>query len=305
MSKNVFRFARCLVLSICVLPVLVAQSVTSYGDGVELSEAKVFFWKAQSQTAIVYLLGSIHIGKPEFYPMRAEIEEAFASAKKLAVESDVREDGNPAVLKKMIRMAMLPEGETLRDVLHKETLSLLDKYLEDAHPVLGHMINGMRPWVAASVIMVMEAEKYGYDLEHGVDMYFMKKAVEREMAIVELEDPMWLAKLDDDLQDLMLRQILKDVGDAEEAIEKLIDIWRKGDADALVSGVQESYESDEWKPLKEIMLTKRDAEMAGKVKEFLEGEETVFVVVGAAHLVGDGSIISRLEEMEQTTVIRK
>src|SRR5687768_9330145 len=36
--------------------------------------SKLFLWKATSPTTEVYLFGSIHLGKQEFYPLAKEIE---------------------------------------------------------------------------------------------------------------------------------------------------------------------------------------------------------------------------------------
>jgi uncharacterized protein len=49
---------------------------------------KLFLWKATSPTTEVYLLGSIHLGKKEWYPLAKEIDGAFEKSKFLVLEAD-------------------------------------------------------------------------------------------------------------------------------------------------------------------------------------------------------------------------
>ncbi len=48
----------------------------------------------------------------------------------------------------------------------------------------------------------------------------------------------------------------------------------------------------------------RDAEMTETILKLLEDQDTVFVVVGAAHLIGDQGIAARLKENPRLTVSR-
>src|SRR5436190_24149385 len=67
-------------LSLLVLPPTAPASVER--------GSKLFLWKASSPTTEVYLFGSIHLGKKEFYPLAKEIEAAFERSKFLVLEAD-------------------------------------------------------------------------------------------------------------------------------------------------------------------------------------------------------------------------
>lgn len=47
------------------------------------------FYEFSYQGKTVYLLGSIHVGRPDFYPMPKVVESAFDSAEALVVEADI------------------------------------------------------------------------------------------------------------------------------------------------------------------------------------------------------------------------
>ena len=51
-----------------------------------------FFWKTESKTAIVYLVGSIHIGRPDMYPLPEFIETAFNKSDYLTLVSQCSEN---------------------------------------------------------------------------------------------------------------------------------------------------------------------------------------------------------------------
>src|SRR6476646_6329514 len=51
---------------------------------------RFLMWKATSPTATVHLVGSIHIGNNSMYPLPREVEAAFAGAKVLTVEINIK-----------------------------------------------------------------------------------------------------------------------------------------------------------------------------------------------------------------------
>ena len=42
-----------------------------------LAGEKCFLWKMQSKTSTVFILGSVHLAKPDIYPLPEKIEESF------------------------------------------------------------------------------------------------------------------------------------------------------------------------------------------------------------------------------------
>src|SRR5436309_14767284 len=51
---------------------------------------RAMFWKVSSGANVAYLLGSIHLGSRDMYPLPKEIEDAFESSAALLVEADIR-----------------------------------------------------------------------------------------------------------------------------------------------------------------------------------------------------------------------
>src|SRR5687767_4448735 len=60
------------------------------------SAKKHFLWAIRQPGAPpTYLMGSLHLLKPEYYPLNPTIEQAFASSKVLIEEVDLDELSNP------------------------------------------------------------------------------------------------------------------------------------------------------------------------------------------------------------------
>src|ERR1041385_6428288 len=83
---------------------------------------KNFLWKVTSVTGgEVYLLGSIHIGKKDWYPLPKEIEDAFEISKFLVVEIDISKVDQAAMMKAVMEKGMYPFGDSVSKHVSKET----------------------------------------------------------------------------------------------------------------------------------------------------------------------------------------
>ncbi len=84
MIKKATRF-----LSIFSILILLSLSVIVQ-EAVAQSK-KSFLWKIQSKTNTVYVFGSIHYLKKEFYPLDEKIENAFDQSDILVVEANIND----------------------------------------------------------------------------------------------------------------------------------------------------------------------------------------------------------------------
>src|SRR5512147_1873385 len=73
-----------------------------------------FLWEVSSMTNKVYLFGTIHAGKKEWYPLAREIEEAFDASPVLVVEADI--SNREAMAKGTESMSYQPPDELSKHV---------------------------------------------------------------------------------------------------------------------------------------------------------------------------------------------
>src|SRR5258708_35560358 len=78
----------------CLIALAVAVPALAQNAPPPAAKAKkLLMWRATSPTAIVYLLGSIHVGDASMYPMPAVVETAFAGSKEPAGGGQIQNPG--------------------------------------------------------------------------------------------------------------------------------------------------------------------------------------------------------------------
>ena len=83
----------------------------------------------------------------------------------------------------------------------------------------------------------------------------------------------------------------------EEGMGAMFDAWKTGDVAKMEQIVfEEIEENPKYRSLYTKILDERNFMMAERIEDFLLEDNIHFVVVGAAHLVGENGIISILIE---------
>lgn len=263
--------------------------------------AKDFMWQVRSKTATLYLLGSIHYLTPDAYPLSGSIEDAFAKSSVLAVEANVN---NPDQLffTKFIDTAFYPEGDSLRKHLSADTFALVREEFA-RYGLAEELIDRERPWFLALTLTSLQLLQNGFDPNLGIDMHFLSRAGKKR--IVELESlekqTTLLAGFSDAEQESFLRYTIKELQTMGKESENLVKAWKSGDANGLAAILSEGMSretgmSSVWYKL----LYERNRNMFLRIEEFLKTNDTVFVVVGAAHLVGQRGIVEMLRSKGYT-----
>src|SRR5688572_28997793 len=80
--------------------------------------SKHFLWTVEAPGGnTAYLVGSIHVLKPDAYPLPAAIDKAFAESKTLVEEVDLDEMSDPMLMMAALAKAMLADGKTLDQII--------------------------------------------------------------------------------------------------------------------------------------------------------------------------------------------
>ena len=95
-------------------------------------------------------------------------------------------------------------------------------------------------------------------------------------------------------QKAFLGQTLKDLEIAAEMADDMMAYWQKGQADKLYSLLFKSF--DGYPEIEKRLLLQRNQDWVKKIEVMLAEPENVFVVVGAGHLVGPGSVVDLLRQ---------
>jgi uncharacterized protein len=265
------------------------------GDGAP----KHFLWRVTGPKGVVYLLGTIHVGTADFYPLPSIIEDSFKKADTLIEEIDISEPGESARLQqRVIESGSYPNGDAISNHLSEATRSHLAAYVKKgglSQPAIAHM----RPWLVSMLVVQLEMKQMGFDPSYGLDRHFLEEARQSHKPIGALEDAgsqlELFSSLSEELQDRLLLSSLVDMEKWADCFNQLTRAWQSGDAAAMqeviTSGVREY---PQLKPLITKLFDDRNTAMATKIERFLQTPKRYFVAVGAGHLVGDQGIPSQL-----------
>ncbi|MER2113945.1 MAG: TraB/GumN family protein [Solibacillus isronensis] len=269
--------------------------------------AKGVAWVVEDEDTKVYMLGSIHVGTPDMYPMHKKLTKAFEESDGLYVEANLLD---PTGMDYYIEKAMFNDGRTIKDVVSEETYAKLQKVAAQLEMPIEEL-EMQKPWLLSNNFSTMSMDgAFGLTAEemamHGVDMQFLLSAYLQQKPIYELEGINAQVDMFDALSPeaqeeslvAALDGILEPAEQSEEDVQLMADWftnWVKGDVEKFAESLTE-MEGDT-SEFNQMLFGKRDAEMAAKLVDVLEEQKgTFFVVVGAGHFLVDKNIRYHLEE---------
>jgi uncharacterized protein len=271
---------------------------------------RFLMWKATSPTTTVYLVGSIHVGDDSLYPLPREVEAAFAAAKVLTVEINLKNADQGQSIALMQKYGVYAEGDSLSKHLSKETADALADFCAK-HNVPTTGMEQLKPWMVTISIAAMAWQQAGEDPRLGIDMHFLNesKPPQRidELETVESQLSIIATAPEDEQQGMLLRT-LKEGDKIKDLIKALQAAYKAGDPNALQKLLDEESDMGT-QSLTKKLLDDRNVTMTAKIDGYLKSKDPVFVVVGAAHIIGDKGIAKLLRDrgykVEQVTLEAK
>ncbi len=280
---------------LAVLVILVA--VISTGGRAALGETgRTGLWSVTSGTNTVYLLGSIHLLSRWEYPLPAEFEKAYGHSAVVVFETDLDEMDDPQTQALMMQHSLLPKKHTIREYLSADTYRLLENHLA-AGGLDMVRFEGLRPWVCALTLTMLELRKRGYLPAYGLDRYFYQKAKNDRKTIIPLEpvqEPLALLfELGRQEQDAFLKRTLTDLDQVEILFPEMLALWKSGDIQALDKMTQKSFAA--YPVLHDRLLVQRNKKWLPAIVGLIGQPQNALVIVGASHLGGEDGVIRMLE----------
>jgi len=271
---------------------------------------RFLMWKATSPTVTLYLVGSIHVGNSGMYPLPREVESAFAAAKVLTVEINIKNADQAKGIALVQKYGMYGGGDSLGKHISKETSDALDDFCsKHALPRAG--MEQLKPWVVAVTIAAISWKEAGEDPNLGIDMHFLNESKEPqridELESIESQMALFTNATEEEQQALLV-STLKQRDKLKDLIKRIQMAYLSGDPEALQKILDEQSEMGS-KSLTKKLLDDRNLTMAARLDEYLKGKEPAFVVVGAAHIIGEKGVARLLRDkgykVEQVTLEAK
>jgi uncharacterized protein YbaP (TraB family) len=280
-----------------VLCLSLAAAVATAAPSAQTS-AKSFMWAVrQAGSPPTYLVGSLHVLTPEYYPLPGALQQAFASSEVLIEEVDLDELTSPTTAMALLGKAMFTDGRTLDQVISPELYKQLATRAEKAGiPMVA--LQRMKPWMAAVALTAPALKQAGFNSELGVDKHFFDKAKTAGLERRALETAAYqfdrLDQLSPALQEAMLKSVLADLDTEIANVKTIAQAWSRGETATLerflLGALTESPE------LYQRLLVERNKNWVASVEQCVQQKTSCFVVVGAAHLVGPHSLVALLKQ---------
>jgi hypothetical protein len=254
-------------------------------------------WTVDTQSNKVYLLGSLHLLKPDTYPLAAAIEKAYADSRVIIFETDIAALQTPGAQAKLLEMGIYPAEQNLFQNLDGDTRQQLEKKMSEIGLPL-EQFSRFKPWFVALTLTTLELQRMGYNPNYGIDVYFFNKASADGKEIGFLEPAEFqinlLGKMVEQDQYDFLSQTLNDLEVVNELAGDLVKSWKDGDVDKLHELLSKSFK--DYPHLHDRLLIQRNKNWVQQIEGALRKNKNVLFVVGAGHLVGPGSVVDLLKK---------
>ena len=260
--------------------------------------AQSFLWEVSSLTNKVYLFGTVHAGKKDWYPLPDAVEKALVDSPVLVVEADINDA--KALKESADAMAYQAPDELKNHVppeQYARMLKLLPRYgFKDSD------VAQMKPFMAVSILVFAEWSRSGFIPRYGVDGYLLRKAQAENKPIVELEGVATQVRLMDSLTEKQVQDLFKGTLDAleedltTEQIKGMVYAWQHGDPGALLDIARRYNEKVAGAAeFEDKFIWQRHDDMVKKIEGWLgERRKPYFIAVGALHLAGPRGLVEIL-----------
>lgn len=259
--------------------------------------AHITFWTVRGTHNTVYLLGSVHVLKPEDSALPPEVQRAYTQARTLVLEVNLNELNTASMLAASMQYASLPEGQTLEGVLGPELNRDFVKHANSLG-VDPEVLGNFQPWFAALMLDEAQMSKLGFAAASGVDEQLAERARSDNKEVIGLEtvDDQFsiFSQLSLDEQRRYMRFSLTSLDSAAADIDATITAWRQGDTRTLEKLLTDDFK--DFPDLRQSLTIDRNRQWLAKIIPMLNEDHDYLIVVGALHLIGSDGLIDLLQK---------
>ncbi len=266
-----------------------------------LPDASPAMWIVRDEDTIIYLLGTFHMldGRRWF---KDEVRTAFEASSELVLEVLLPEDPaqqQAAMGPLVMQYGVDAQGRTLSSRLTAAENETLNRLLAPLGVPPG-AFDRFKPWFVSLTLAQIAAQGLNLDPANSPEMVLRRAARERGMAESELETADFQIRMLDSVPDesqlRALKEMLADPDAAVRTLRPMLDAWSRGDENGLAAVTMQETGHDD-PAFYRIIFTDRNANWAQWIRTRLERPGTVFMAVGAGHLVGRGSVQEQLTRL--------
>jgi len=254
-------------------------------------------WELHGKHNTVYILGSIHVLRPSDYPLAPAVLHAYSDANSILMEVNLAEIDAQRMQTELLTSARLPDGKTLQGIMGDARYKRAQVLAQEVGVDVG-IFDAFAPWFAAEAISQLQLQQLGFQPKSGVEMFFLDRARADGKSVEGLETVHDQIALFDGLsmdeQANYLISSLEEAHDLPKEVDAMVHAWANGDTQWF--GDQLKSEIGRDPKLYDSVLVARNRKWVPKIEALLNEDKNYLVIVGTAHLVGQGSVIALLKK---------
>jgi uncharacterized protein YbaP (TraB family) len=264
------------------------------------NDRRGFLWEIRKGNQVGLLFGTIHVGRPEFYPLPNSRLAHLQRANVIVLEADISDTARAIAATQ--KYAMYPDGAPGLDTrlpaeLKTRVDALLARNQLDAAPLMR-----LKPWMLANVLALFEAAQAGYMPALAVEAYLARLAASESKPVLELEgieqqfelfeQAPWstqLAFLEESVKAVETRA-------ARREVNRIVQAWETADRPALERLFAElrAQTTVGARFTVDSILLGRHPRMVRRIESMLADGRIHLFAVGSLHLVGPQGLVEML-----------
>lgn len=243
-------------------------------------------WEVKSDTATVYLFGTVHRLPPGVQWHSPTIDRAVASSEEVWTEA---EPGNMPSLVRLIRRYGLNPGSNLRNILPPRYRDRYDFEMRTAGLASGQF-GHVKPWLAEMLLTGATMHR-NTGLSVDIDLLAYAHKHHLKTQTFETADQQFsiLADLPIASQVRALELQIEGFPSAQGKMNGLVQSWLDGDERRLDSLSNRPLAEQDERYFTDVIV-RRNENFAQAIATRLAGSGTAFVAIGAAHLCGTADV---------------
>lgn len=251
-----------------------------------------------NQTAL--LMGTIHVGRPEFYPLPPSMLARIDGAQSIVLEADVTDTAR--AISATQKYAIYPNGEAGLDTRLPAPLKTRIEAIAARNQLDTTPLWRMKPWMLGNVLALFEAAQAGYMPALSVEAYLTRIAKQSGKPVLELESIEQQFELFERASFATQVAFLEDAVKAVETrsarreINRITQAWETADYAALerLLGEMRAQTTPGARFTVDTILLGRHPAMVRRIESMMaEGRMPLFAV-GSLHLPGNDGLVAQL-----------
>jgi uncharacterized protein len=257
------------------------------------ADANTLLWEISGKNlkAPSYLFGTFHLICKDDIPVSAQLKETVKASTEMYMELDM---DDPATMMGGLMLMGMRGDTTLKKLYTEEEYKKVADFFNDSlHMPIG-MLNGIKPFFLSAMLY---PKMLSCKTVSGVEEVLMKIAKENKKEIKGLETMAFQAAVFDSIPyTIQAKELLKSI-DSLAAYKVYFDTMVQVYKSQQLDKIQEQFTKSEFgmQENQDILLDNRNKNWVQQLKVIMQ-KQSVFIAVGAGHLVGENGLISLLKK---------